>query len=130
MLKTQQMVGERITRLLLVLGLSCVSCTEKPLTDDELDVALRNARVGIATECLKLTARGAGEVTVAIAIDVDARGEPRYVRATSTTLGPEATTCIQGSLMRMRFRPGGTGGPRTRTMIVNMKDDLPPSLTW
>jgi hypothetical protein len=111
-------------------GLLCVSCTEKALTDDELDVGLRNARVGIATECLKLEARGTAEVTVSVSIDIDPRGEPRYVRATSAALTPKATTCIQDSLMRLRFRPGGTSGPRARTMIVNMKDDLPPSLTW
>ena len=121
--------------LLGALGV-CVSCTEKPLTDEELDVALRNARVGLATECLKMEAAGASlphataEVTVAISIDVDARGEPRYVRATSAALTPQAATCIQASLMRLRFRQGGTNGARARTMIVNLKDDLPPSLTW
>ncbi len=121
--------------LLLASGLAllCVSCKERPLTDEELDVALRNARVGIATECLKLEAPGANpahEVTVAISIDVNDRGEPRYVRATSAVLTPKAATCIQESLMRVRFRQGGTNGPRSREMIVNMKDDLPPSLTW
>ena len=112
-------IADRGAALALVSCFLCASCAEKALTDEELDVALRNARVGIATECLKLEARGAAEVTVAIAIDVDARGEPRYVRATSAALTPKATTCIQESLMRVRFRPGGTSGPRARTMIVN-----------
>jgi hypothetical protein len=110
--------------------LMCASCTEKPLSDDELDVALRNARVGLAAACLKTKASSAPEVTVNITLDVDERGEPRYVRAQSDALDPRNATCLQDALMHLRFRPGGTRGPRTRPMIVNMKDDLPPSLTW
>ena len=115
---------------LLLLGQLCAACTEKPLTDEELDLALRNARVGVATACLKAQAQDAAEVTVKITMDVDPRGEPRYVKAQSDALSSKSTDCMQEALMRLRFRTGGTAGPRARTMIVNLKDDLPPSLTW
>ena len=93
-------------------------------------MGLRNARVGLAASCIKGPGHAAAEVRVLVTLDVAEGGEVRYAKVTAPELPEGSRACMQEALMRLRFRPGGTGGARERTMLVNLKDELPPSLTW